>query len=276
MNFHQLPANRKGPAPAQRDGEGGQELSTHVFAGEVDPRQSALRDVLLRFLSLAFKHRMMIAAFVGVGLLLGLIVTALTPRVYSAATVVKIDRAAPKVVNSQQPLVDGGADPQFYQTQYELIRSRSLAERVVTALNLPQSGYLEGERGGLLSFGAGATEESDPDLLRERQREAVKLVMDGLTVQLVPMSSLVRIRFASRSPEWAQRISIAIAEHYERSLLDRRFGVSQHARNFLEERLQQLKIKLQDSEKQLIEYAQQRGIVEIDEQKSQNLSLQGV
>ena len=37
--------------------------------------------------------------------------------------------------------------------------------------------------------------------------------------------------------------------------------------NFLEERLQQLKIKLQDSEKQLIEYAQQRGIVNVDDKQ---------
>jgi uncharacterized protein involved in exopolysaccharide biosynthesis len=89
----------------------------------------------------------------------------------------------------------------------------------------------------------------------------------AVTVQPVAASSLVRIRFSGTSPEWAQRISAAIAENYERSTLDRRFGASQHARNFLDERLQQLKIKLQDSEKQLIAYAQREGIVEIDDKK---------
>ena len=68
-------------------------------------------------------------------------------------------------------------------------------------------------------------------------------------------------------PDWAQRISIAAAEQFERSALDRRFSASRHARAFLEERLQQLKIKLQDSEKQLIEYAQQRGIVNVDDKQ---------
>jgi hypothetical protein len=101
MNFHQLPAGRTGPAPAVREPARGQEIVADVFHGEADQRQSALRDMLLRFLTLAVKHRTMIASFAGVGLLLGLVVTALTPRVYSAATVVKIDRAAPKVVNSQ-------------------------------------------------------------------------------------------------------------------------------------------------------------------------------
>ena len=49
--------------------------------------------------------------------------------------------------------------------------------------------------------------------------------------------------------------------------LDRRFSASRHARDFLEERLEQLKIKLQESEKQLIEYAQQRGIVNVDDKQ---------
>ena len=91
--------------------------------------------------------------------------------------------------------------------------------------------------------------------------------MGGLSVQPVAMSSLVRIRYQSTDPDWAQRISIAAAEQFERSTLDRRFRATRHAREFLEERLQQLKIKLQDSEKQLVEYAQQRGIVNADDKQ---------
>ena len=91
--------------------------------------------------------------------------------------------------------------------------------------------------------------------------------MGGLSVQPVAMSSLVRIRYQSTDPDWAQRISIAAAEQFERSTLDRRFRATRHAREFLEERLQQLKVKLQDSEKQLVEYAQQRGIVNADDKQ---------
>ena len=91
--------------------------------------------------------------------------------------------------------------------------------------------------------------------------------MGGLSVQPVALTSLVQIRYHSTDPGWAQRISIAAAEQFERSALDRRFSASRHARGFLEERLQQLKIKLQDSEKQLIEYAQQRGLVNVDDKQ---------
>ena len=92
--------------------------------------------------------------------------------------------------------------------------------------------------------------------------------MGGISVQPVAVgSSLVRIRYHGTDPGWVQRVSISLAEQFERSSLDRRFSASRHAREFLEERLQQLKIKLQDSEKHLVEYAQQRGIVNADDKQ---------
>ena len=175
-----------------------------------------LRAMLFQVLGLAIKHRRLIGLFALAGLLGGLVTTILTTRVYSASTVVKIDRSAPKVGTMQQSAMDGLGDPQFYQTQYELIRSRSLADRGVTNLNLAQSTFLEGGKASIWSS-RGASEpeaERDPATILARQRASVGVIMAGLTVQPVAASSLVRIRFSSTSPEWAQRISVAIAENY--------------------------------------------------------------
>jgi capsular exopolysaccharide synthesis family protein len=278
MNMHPVP--REFSAPPQNTNVGG---AVEPFSGgprgSDDLQGQTLRAMLFQVLGLAIKHRRLICLFALAGVLGGLVTTILTPRVYSASTVVKIDRSAPKVGTIQQSALDGLGDPQFYQTQYELIRSRSLAHRVATNLNLAQSTFLEGGKASIWSS-RGVSEpeaERDPATILARQRASVGVIMAGLTVQPVAASSLVRIRFSSTSPEWAQRISVAIAENYERSTLDRRFGASQHARNFLDERLQQLKIKLQDSEKQLIAYAQREGIVEIDDKKqSLNPTLAGL
>ncbi|MDB5569212.1 MAG: capsular biosynthesis protein [Hyphomicrobiales bacterium] len=265
----------------------GRAIETHqrgYLAHDFEEHESQLRATLLHYVGLAFKHRMLIAYFCGVALIGGFVTTMLTTRIYSASAVVKIDRASPKVVNNQVTQSEGAADPQFYQTQYELIKSRSLAERVVTNLNLAQTDFLGGASRSLLSrIFAGGGETGDPESVRgpeeiqARKRDAIENVMDNLTVQPVALSSLVRIRFSSPSPLWAQRISLAVAENYERSTLDRRFGASKHARDFLEERLQQLKLKLQDSEQQLIEYAQKQGIVMTDDKQPQvSTSLQAV
>ena len=48
-----------------------------------------------------------------------------------------------------------------------------------------------------------------------------------------------------------------------------RDAATTHARNFLQERLDELRVKLEESEKQLIEYAKKEGIVDVDNKQPQ-------
>lgn len=267
MNFQRLPFGSQETLPAVADSRVPDLPYRGGATPEFEARDLSLRAMLVKYLGLALKYKRLIAVTCGIALLGGLFVTFLTTKLYTATTVVKIDRAAPKVLNNQTAGMEGLGDPTFYQTQFELIRSRSLAERVSTNLNLGQTDFVGGPP-SLWSrlVGRGETRRTAA-AVQARQSEAVGQILAGLTVRPVPMSSMVRISYTSPFPKWAQRISVAVAEQYERSTLDRRFTASQHARNFLDERLQQLKIKLQDSEKQLIEYAQQHGIVNVDEKQ---------
>ena len=278
MNFNRLTPGSSETLPALSSAGRGLDVTMRGQAGgEFEQRATSIGAILLRYLGLASKYRYLIASFVSIALVIGFVATFMMPRIYSAATSVKIDRAAPKVLNNQSALMEGGNDPQFYQTQYELIRSRSLAERVAVSLNLAQSNFIPQPRQGLLSRALGEDPEMDAATIRSRQEQAIEEVMQGLSVRPVPMSSIVRISYSHTSPSWAQRISIAAAEQYERSTLDRRFTASGHARRFLDERLQQLKVKLQDSEKELVEYAQKHGIVNVDEKRPESLAnLQAV
>ena len=101
-----------------------------------------------------------------------------------------------------------------------------------------------------------------------RQRNATELVMKELSVQPVPMSRIVKINFSDRSPLVAQQVSDAIAENFVAMTLDRRFSASSYARTFLEEKLQQIKLKLEEFEKQVVAYAQKEGIVNVDDKIS--------
>lgn len=278
MNFQHLPAPSDN-LPLVR--ESGREVDAPYRGAGSEPGAASMRTMVLKYLSLAFKYKWLIAAFCAVALIGGFVNTLMTPKVYSAATTVKIDRVAPRVLNSQRESTDASLyDPNFYTTQYELIKSRSLAERVATSLRLAQTDFLDGGPPTFWQRLLGRTGKPAPvdaAAMPARHAAAVGAVQGGLSVQPVAMSNIVRIRFSSTSPQWAQRISIAAAEQYERSILDRRFGASKHARDFLDERLQQLKLKLQDSERQLIEYAQKEGIVNVDDKQPQAAAnLQGV
>ena len=77
----------------------------------------------------------------------------------------------------------------------------------------------------------------------------------------VPNSSLVKISFDSPSPKWAQRIADGVADSFISSNLERRYGATAYARKFLKERLDELKLKLEESEKALVAYADKKEII---------------
>ena len=95
----------------------------------------------------------------------------------------------------------------------------------------------------------------------QRKAAAAGMVQSGLSVAPVPNSSLVRISFDNSSPEWAQRIANGVADSYVSSNLERRYGATAYARNFLKERLDELKLKLEESEKALVAYADEKELI---------------
>ena len=252
------------------------------LAPEFEESGDNLRAQLLKYLNLALKHKLLVTVICAAFLFGGLIVTLMTTKIYSGYTSIKIDRAVPKVINDQQSQTEGqNNDPEFYQTQYELIKSRMLADRVATALNLAQSDFVGSPPPSILDrlFRRASPDNlaRDVSAVRDRHEQAVDQIMGGLLVKPVGVSSIVLIRYSSPSPEWAQRISIAVAEQFEKMTLNMRFSASNYARNFLDERLQESKLKLETSEKQLIQYAQKEGIVDVDNKQPQVMTeLQGI
>ena len=83
------------------------------------------------------KHRWLILGFIGVCVLIGLIATYLATPIFQATATLQIDREAANVVEvgGLQP-TENVWDPHFYQTQYELLQSRTLAEKAVSDLGL--------------------------------------------------------------------------------------------------------------------------------------------
>src|SRR5215510_14294380 len=88
-------------------------------------------------LTLVLKYRWLIIAVCGLALAIGFIATFTSTPIYRATVTIQIDLRAPKVVKEVVQDRDfGGGDQRFYKTQYDLLKSRSLAERVAADLDL--------------------------------------------------------------------------------------------------------------------------------------------
>jgi polysaccharide biosynthesis transport protein len=234
----------------------------------VEPERPKFQDQFFKYLGLALKHRWLILACCLSGLFIGLLVTFTATPIYRATASIKIDLEAARVVKldtvqAQEGIGDPDAQ-RFYQTQYELLRSRSLAERVASNLDLHDDGFANprpsSSWGKLLRMIF--PEKSGAKLdLAQRKAAVASLIQGGLSVVQAPNSSIVRISFDYPDPVWAQTIANAVADGFTNFNLERRYGSSAYARQFLEKKLAELKVKLEDAEKALVAYAEKEQII---------------
>jgi succinoglycan biosynthesis transport protein ExoP len=222
-----------------------------------DPTEGSQGLRLLEYWRVIFKYKWVIAVIVVISLAAGLAVTMLTPRLYTASTTIEIDREQQDVVGLRdtQPTDRMSRDDEFFQTQYGLLKSWSLSERVGQSMGLANdASFLRvmGVHGRAQPNAGGGTPQWITGFLR-----------GGLNVQPVRDSRLVLIAFTSPDPDLSARVANAFADNFISSNLERKFEASAYARNFLEQRLAELKAKLEDSEKQLVAYETQQQIITV-------------
>jgi uncharacterized protein involved in exopolysaccharide biosynthesis len=263
------PESRGGGLPTTFVGDGRDLGSVRGLAEPAagEPNGLNLRDEFFKYLGLALKHRWLILAGCVSGLVIGFLVTFTSTPSYRATATMKVDLDAAKVVKLDTVETGQAVDSpsRFYQTQKELLRSRSLAERVASNLDLRDDAGLINPRSSSswaklrrMVFPEKAGEKLD---LAQRKAAAASLIQGGLSIDQAPNSSLMTISFDSPDPGWAAKITNAVAENFTESNLERRYGNSKYARKFLEEKLDELKLKLEDSEKALVAYEDKEQIV---------------
>ncbi|HYG28015.1 MAG TPA: polysaccharide biosynthesis tyrosine autokinase [Caulobacteraceae bacterium] len=212
---------------------------------------------------LAFKHRFMIIGCFIAALLISAAATLLMTPVYTAQATLQVDREAARVFNEEEsaPRENMIQGEEFFQTQYGLLRSRSLAERVIESLGLASSDE------ALIAMGVEPPEQSGTAANRAaaRQAAALKAIQANLKVSPVRGSRLVRIGYDNPDPVVAARIVNGFAENFIQSNLDRKFESSSYAREFLEERIAQTKERLESAERQLVAYAANEQIINVGE-----------
>ncbi len=88
------------------------------------------------------------------------------------------------------------------------------------------------------------------------------------TIRPVIGSRLVDISYSDPDPARAQRIAAAYAEAFISSNIDKRFEANSYAKVFLEDQIQQLKLRLEKSEKTMLDFAQKEQIVQTNDKVS--------
>lgn len=212
---------------------------------------------------LALKHRFVIIGCFFATLMIGATLTLLTTPIYTARATLQIDREAARVVDvgDVAPRESITMGEEFFQTQFGLIRSRSLSERVIESLGLASSNdALEAMGVGVPAAGGTATEQATL-----RRAAVLATLQANLSVAPIRGSRLVAVSYNNPNPEVAARIANGFSENFIQANLDRKFESSSYAREFLEERIAQTKERLESAERQLVAYASNQQIINVGE-----------
>lgn len=200
-----------------------------------------------------------------------LIAFSITPQ-YKSTIKILVEPDAPKVV-SLDPLQGVSNIMYFYQTQYEIISSRSVVESVVENLKLEQHPVfiqaidsLQEKESGTSSwksliFGDDKTSKSK---LAEQQiirTNVIEYALEHLHVKGEKKSQIINISYESPDAVLSAKIANAIADAYIEKGLEAKLVLNQKASGWLTKRLSGLRQKLEASEETLQRFQEKEKMV---------------
>ncbi|WP_297923004.1 GumC family protein, partial [uncultured Agitococcus sp.] len=202
-------------------------------------------------------------------------VSAMRP-VYKASTTLLIEQKQGKTLTSLDDVY--GADvtgKEYLQTQFEILKSRELAARVVRELSIAEHpDYLmqnqiakEEEKAWwqLIDWQQYLPVGHEKNPIPTEDEQFNKLVdkfMTDVSIEPIRQTQLVKITFQSYDRVLTARVSNAMAKVYIDSQMEARVTLTQNAADWLSTRLGALKANLEASEKKLQEYREQNNLVE--------------
>lgn len=236
--------------------------------------QDLLPPILLHYWQVAIRRKWAIAAIVLLALVGAVITTLAMPSLYSASTQLEISREQKQIANVEGvQSAEAGRDVEFYATQYKLLEARPVAERIARDLRLASNAEFFAAHG--MSIDEVDPNSSPRERRAQREKVAVDLLQSNVAIEPIRLSRLVGINYTSRDPDMSARIANAWARAFIALSMDREFASTAEARRFLEERLGTLRTRLEQSERDAVNYAADRGIVTLGQTRDAEGRTQG-
>ncbi|GAA0661668.1 hypothetical protein GCM10009102_08100 [Sphingomonas insulae] len=235
-----------------------------VRTGNVEP---GVGHIVKRYLSIARRRKWAVIGAVCTFLLLGLIITLLTTPKYTSVATLEIQRETRNFTQVQGAQADeqqsSANDQEYYETQYGLLKTRSQANAVVEALHLQDSAKFFDMFGSSEKLFPNGRPIGGNAARLDRISKASTILLKNFTVSPERLSRLVRISFTSPDAAFSKKVVETWTAQFISTTLARRFETTAYARKFLEQRLTQLRSRIDESERQLVAYAAQQGIVNL-------------
>jgi polysaccharide biosynthesis transport protein len=230
------------------------------------------------------KHKQLVATITISAVIIGFVRALSEAPTYTAETTILIEPNTQQNASELAKLVAiddvSAMSNQYYKTQCEILRSRTLASGVIHALNLEHDPVLSPQPSSSLFMPlrrkiTRPLVESDsrtPSVPEARERSEfedtshvplilVERYLGMLTVAPVVDTNLVTISFRTPDPQLSANLANAHVAIYQQTQIQMNGRQSEEARHFLENKLVEIKEQLEKSEAALNDYRRRKGII---------------
>jgi capsular exopolysaccharide synthesis family protein len=203
--------------------------------------------------------------------------------VYTATATLRIEKEEPRIIKFEEVVKEADSQQDYYQTQYRILQSRSLANRVIGLLQLDQHAEFQRPEGGSgwWQRAEAATRERlvqwiamPPPQTPETAEEApvtsplTQAFLNRLSVEPIRSSRLVKVSFDSHQPEMAARVANTLAEAFIAQQLDQKVEATRYASQFLAKQLDDSRVKLGEAEGRLNQFLKANDILFVTAEKN--------
>ncbi len=229
---------------------------------------------LVRYLRTLNRYKWgILMVVVAVGMLAAMYASSMRP-IYRSTATLYLESGKPKLVSNQEMYDSWSVSSRdYFLTQFEIIKSRDFAERLVRVMQLTKHPEYDPRQQAKPWYAAWVPErflpiaparapdennaQSEEDILEG----VVSSVMGGITLQPVRNTQLVKISFDSHDPALAERVPNTLAMIYIIADLEARGETTRRSMSFLNTQAEELKRKLSESERALQAFREQEKIV---------------
>lgn len=205
------------------------------------------------------KYRWFVLSFFIIVVTIGIVWTFMQRPIYRATATIWIEKEAPKIVSFQDVLAVDTSTNDYYQTQYQILESQTIARKVIFKLKLFNNPEFVSTDG---------IPVETPKNHDEVNIGIVNSFLSKLKVEPVRNSRIVKINYETFTPELSALIANTISDVYIEQSLETKTGVSQDAVLWLQKKIEELRQKVEASEMKVQKYKEENQIISIEEKET--------
>ncbi len=212
-------------------------------------------------------------------LVLGIFYIKQATPVYQASAKIQADPIQPNATSQDQYIANSMVFL-FYETQYEIIKSRKVAETVVDKLNLVEKFKSKAEEeqateseksilNWIKSIAQSAEDTEESEALSDEQIRTMlaQSIQAGLNVSGGTQSQIINISFQNTDPILAANVVNTISEAYIQFGLEARLSQIKDTAEWLTDQLEDLRLNLQNSEEKLRDFRLSQNLMDTEQQQ---------